>query len=187
MENNKVSVKIYGQEYVIAGEESREHIIKVADYVDSKMRIAERTVKMGQLSVLAVLSAVNVASDYFRARETTAELKKVNEQLEKDVSHYVQMWEEAKRSFLQYKEDAQLVSRKKDTLKSALDEKEQELADIKVQLTEVESKAKNDIKEELEKLEDKLKETENNYFDLQMENVQLKSELERLKKIMGSK
>jgi cell division protein ZapA (FtsZ GTPase activity inhibitor) len=185
MDNNKVSVKIYGQEYVIAGEETREHIIKVADYVDSKMRAADRTVKMGQLSVLAVLSAVNVASDYFRARDAATELKKMNEQLEKDVAHYVQMWEEAKRSFLQYKEDAQMVSRKKDTLKSALDEKEQEVVDLRNMLGEAEMKVKNEVKDEIEKLQDKLKETENNYFDLQMENVQLKSELERLKKMMG--
>jgi len=185
MENNKVSVKIYGQEYVIAGEESREHIIKVADYVDSKMRAADRTVKMGQISVLAVLSAVNVASDYFRAKDAGLEMKKMNEQLEKDVAHYVQMWEEAKRSFLQYKEDAQIVSKKQDTLKSALDEREQELADLRVMLDDAEMRVKNEVKNEIEKLQDKLRETENNYFDLQMENVQLKSELERLKKVMG--
>ncbi|MBQ3520877.1 MAG: cell division protein ZapA, partial [Firmicutes bacterium] len=37
MEHNRVKVKIYGQEYVIAGEMSREDIIKVAAYVDNKM------------------------------------------------------------------------------------------------------------------------------------------------------
>ena len=37
MESNKVSVKIYGQEYVISGQKSRDHIIRVADYVDNKM------------------------------------------------------------------------------------------------------------------------------------------------------
>ena len=185
MENNKVSVKIYGQEYVIAGEESREHIIKVADYVDSKMRAADKTVKMGQISVLAVLSAVNVASDYFRAKDAWFEIKKINEQLEKDVAHYVQMWEEAKKSFLQYKEDAQAVTKKRDTLISALDEREQELADLKALLGSAEMRAKSEVKEEIEKLQDKLKEAENNYFDLQMESVQLKSELERLKKVMG--
>jgi len=184
MDNNKVTVKIYGQEYVIAGEEPREHIIKVADYVDSKMRAIDRAVRTGQVSVLAVLSAVNIASDYFTAKDAAGELKNMNEQLEKDVAHYVQMWEEAKKSFLQYKEDAQAVTRKKETLKSALDEREQELADIKVMLEEAEKKAKNEVKDEIEKLQDKLKEAENNYFDLQMENVQIKSELERLKKIM---
>ena len=34
MENNKVKVKIYGQEYVISGAKSREEIIQVAAHVD---------------------------------------------------------------------------------------------------------------------------------------------------------
>ena len=185
MESNKVRVKIYGQEYVIAGEQTREHIIKVAGYVDSKMREIEKAVKSGQVSMLAVLSAVNVADEYFAMFDSISELKKTNEQLEKDVEHYVQMWEDAKRSFLQYKEDAQAVSRKKETLKNSLTEKEQEVADLKTMLEEAEDKAKKDAETEIQKLEEKLKEIENNYFDLQMENVQLKSEVERFKKTMG--
>ena len=183
--NNKVKVRIYGQEYVIAGEESREHIMRVADFVDLKMRTTEKSLKSFKISDIAILSAVNIASEYFGADDKLSDLKKTNEQLENDVTHYVQMWEEAKKSFLQYKEDAQVVSRKKETLKNALTEKEQELADAKSKLEEASMKAKKEIEAEMEKLQDKVKETENNYFDLQMENVQLKSELERLKKMMG--
>jgi len=184
MENNKVRVKIYGQEYVISGEQTREHIIKVAGYVDSKMREIEKAVKSGQVSMLAVLSAVNVADEYFTMLDSVSELKKTKEQLEKDVEHYVQMWEDAKRSFLQYKEDAQAVSRKKETLKNTLSEKEQEVEALKAMVEKAEVKAKKEAEAEIQKLEEKLKEIEGNYFDLQMENVQLKSEVERFKKIM---
>ena len=38
MENNKVKVKIYGQEYVISGAKSREEIIQVAAHVDVRMQ-----------------------------------------------------------------------------------------------------------------------------------------------------
>ena len=38
METNKVNVKIYGQEYVIAGDKPREEIIQVAAHVDMKMQ-----------------------------------------------------------------------------------------------------------------------------------------------------
>ena len=183
MENNKVRVKIYGQEYTIAGAEPREHIIKVADYVDMKMRGVEKAAKSGNISMIAVLAAINIADDYFGALSSAAELKKINSQLEKDVGHYVEMWEEAKRNFLQYKEDAQAVTVKKDTLLNALDEKEQELLDLREQLENAGMKAKKEVEAEMEKLQDKLKETENNYFDLQMENVQIKSELERYRKI----
>ena len=64
MENNRVKVKIYGQEYVIAGEKSREEIIQVAAHVDTKMHeIAELTKSSGAApSNIAVLSAVNITS-----------------------------------------------------------------------------------------------------------------------------
>ena len=38
MENNRVKVKIYGQEYVVAGEKSKEEIIQVAAHVKLPMR-----------------------------------------------------------------------------------------------------------------------------------------------------
>ena len=183
MENNKVKVKIFGQEYVISGEEAREHILRVADYVDSKMNEIEKSVKTNQLSLIAVLSAVNIADGYFSILDTITELKKTNAQLEKDVEHYIQLWEDAKKSFLQYKEDAQAVSRKKDTLKNTLDEKEQELSDLKNALEEANSAAKKEVEAEIAKLNDKIRENESSFFDLQMENVQLKSELERYKKV----
>ena len=183
MENNKVRVKIYGQDYTIAGEEPREHIIKVADYVDIKMRGVEKSIKTGSMSMTAVLAAVNIADDYFGAVNSVAELKKANDQLEKDVGHYVEMWEEAKRNFLQYKEDAQTIAARKDALLEVIEEKDKELAELRSMLEDAEMKAKKEIGAEMEKLQDKLKETENNYFDLQMENVQIKSELERFKKI----
>jgi len=178
----KVRVRIYGQEYVISGEQSREHIMKVAGYVDSKMREIERVAKGGQTSILAVLSAVNVADEYFNTLERIEELNKSKEKLEKDVEHYIQMWEEAKKSFLQYKEDAQAVSLKKETLKNSLSEKEQEVDELRTKLAEAEVKAQKELETEMKKALDRLKEVEGNYFDLQMENVQLKSELERLRR-----
>ena len=183
MDNNKVKVEIFGQEYVISGEEAREHILRVADYVNSKMNEIGKVVKTSQLSLIAVLSAVNIADGYFNELDTVTELRKTNAQLEKDVEHYVQLWEDAKKSFLQYKEDAQVVTRKKETLKSTLDEKEQELADLRVTLEEAESRVKKGFEAQIDNLKVKLKENESSYFDLQMENVQLKSELERYKKI----
>jgi len=180
---NKVKVMIFGQEYVIAGEEAREHILRVADYVDSKMNEIAKSVKTSQLSLIAVLSAVNIADGYFSILDTITELQKTNAQLEKDVEHYVQLWEDAKKSFLQYKEDAQAVTRRKETLKNTLDEREQELADLKTTLEEANIRAKKEVEEEIGKLNNKIKETESSFFDLQMENVQLKSELERYKKV----
>ena len=65
MENNKVNVKIYGQEYTISGEESRDQIIKIADYVDSKMTSLSGILPSGPVAALAILSAVNIAEEFF--------------------------------------------------------------------------------------------------------------------------
>ena len=182
METNKVRVKIYGQEYVISGDQSDEHITKVAEYVDFKMRELDVFISSGQSAIIAVLAAVNVADDYFKMIDNVSELKRTKERLENDVAHYLQMWEEAKKSFLQYKEDTQAVVQKKEAMTTMLADKEQEIERLKRLVEAAEAKTKQISSEETKELQDKLKEIEDNYFDLQMENVQLKSELERLKR-----
>ena len=69
MENNKAKVKIYGQEYTISGEMSKEDIIQVATHVDMKMQEITEAAKAAETwpSNVAVLSAVNIAGDYVNA------------------------------------------------------------------------------------------------------------------------
>ncbi len=165
-EINKVQVKIYGQEYTISGQLPREHIIKVADHVDRSMHKLASQLPSCSASSLATLTAVNCADEYYRSLEKTSEMKAKNIQLEKDAQHYVQLWDEAKKNFIQYKEDAQLAVEKKDELQKSYNDK---IAEYKVLISD---------------LENKCRETESSYFDLQMENIRLKSELERLKKAM---
>ena len=76
MDTNKVNVKIYGQEYVLSGDKPREHIMKVADYVNTKMYELTSEVKEIALSSLGVLTAVNVSDDYFDALEEANNLKR---------------------------------------------------------------------------------------------------------------
>ena len=73
-------------------------------------------------------------------------------QLENDSKYYLKMWEDAKQNFIQYKDN---------------------MSEIKNQ------KKEND--ERFKELQAKCSEYENSFFDLQMENIQLKSELEKLK------
>ena len=105
MESNKVKVKIYGQEYVIAGEKTKEEIIQVAAHVDMKMQEVTEAAKAAGVvpSNIAVLSAVNIASEYFQVLEEMEELKRMNIQLEKDAQHYVQLWDESKKNYMDYK------------------------------------------------------------------------------------
>lgn len=203
-EMNKVTVKIYGQEHTISGESSREHIMKVADYVDRKMHEIAKAQPASSASVLAVLTAVNAAHDFFNAIEKSKELIVQNEQLEKDTQHYVQLWEEAKKSFLQYKEDAQASVEQKEELQRMFNEKSVELDKMSSNYKELEEKyvgllnknenlsdrvrtqqeAKDTENETIRELEARCKDMESSFFDLQMENIRLKGDLERYKKIV---
>ena len=153
MENNKVKVRIYGQEYTIAGEEDEETIRKIADHVNEKMRQLGRNFSNNGQGTLAVLTAINIAEEYFDALETIDELKESKAQLAKETEHYLKMWDEAKKSFALYKENA---------AKAAEDKKESE--------------------DKYKELEARCSEFENSFFDLQMENLQLKNELAKYKK-----
>lgn len=202
-ERNRVSVKIYGQEFIISGDQPRDHIIKVADYVDRNMHDLAATIPSCSVSSLAVLAAVNCADEYYRSMEQLDNLKIKNQQLEKDAQHYVQLWDEAKKSFLQYKEDAQVALEQKEELQRRINEKVYECKDIlnahnelkerfialqrKYESLKTKVEAQEEDKESsisvIGELEARCKEMENNYFDLQMENIQLKAELERYKKM----
>lgn len=60
---NKVVVKIFGEEYPIIGSKDPAYISKVADYVDSRMQeVAERT-KAGSREKVAILTSLSLASE----------------------------------------------------------------------------------------------------------------------------
>lgn len=159
MENNKVNVKIYGQEYTISGAKSREQIIKVADYVDGKMTEISKIISSGPVASLAVLSAVNIADDYFDEILKQTDLESEIGRLRRDAHHFEQLWEETKKSFSHFKEELNQATEKNQELKRLLAERTKEVEALI-----------ND---------DKYKELESNYFDLQMENIRLKGEVEK--------
>ncbi len=117
------------------------------------MREISRFFSGGTQGSLAVLAAVNIADELFESREKIAELEAAKEQTEKESQRYLQMWDEAKKSFMQYKDEAA----------KANDERK-------------------DSEEKYRRLEARCSEYENSYFDLQMENVRLKNELEKLQR-----
>ena len=149
---SRASVKIYGREYNIAGDKSEEEICRIADYVDQKMRLICRCTRDSAAGSIAILSAVNIAEEYFDALDQIEALKEEKQQTENDAKYYQKMWEDSKKSFGQYKEDVSTMK----NLQASSEEKFREL-------------------------QAKCSEYENSFFDLQMENIQLKSEIEKLK------
>lgn len=86
-DKNKVEVRIGGKDYTLIGVESEEYIQKVALYIDKKMNEIMRVNNKLSTSMASVLSAVNVADDYFKAFENVInlnkELKAANEEIER--------------------------------------------------------------------------------------------------------
>ncbi|MCX8130798.1 MAG: cell division protein ZapA [Clostridia bacterium] len=86
-EKNKVDIRIAGKEYTLVGSESDEYIQKVGLYIDKKMNEIMRINSKLSTSMAAVLTAINVADDYFKAHENEGylkkELKKASEELER--------------------------------------------------------------------------------------------------------
>ena len=152
MENNKVKIRIYGQEYTIVGERSQDEIIKAAQYVDERMQFIGRNSNLGSTTSLAVLSAVNIADEIFSIKEELEQLRTLNAQLEADAKKYVDLWDDAKKNVIQYRNEIE------DLRKEASDDSQ------------------------LREIQRRYKELESSFFDLQMENVQLKSRLDKTEK-----
>ena len=200
-ERNTVAVKTYGQEYNISGETSREHIMRVADYVDSKMQEIGDAVNTSNTGV-AVLAAVNIADEYFGRESEIDELKEKNDQLVSDTQRYALLWEEAKQSLAQYKEEMAGSRAQQEENLRTLTDKNDRIAELTQQLQEVTGHnevlrarceeltrraesaeaAPEEAQRTIRELEAKNRDVESSFFDIQMENIHLKNEIESLKK-----
>ena len=67
-----VTVEIAGQRYPIRSTLDERYVTELAAYVDQKMRAASVAAPASDMMGLAVLVALNIADEYFRAREQTS-------------------------------------------------------------------------------------------------------------------
>jgi cell division protein ZapA len=77
---NRLTVEIYGQLYRLVGKESDQHMKKVARYVDDTMKDFSTGNPRLDTTKLAVLSAVNIADEYFKLKEEYDALLKLLEE-----------------------------------------------------------------------------------------------------------
>jgi cell division protein ZapA len=82
-----IPVEICGQRYPIRTTLDAEYVGRLAAYVDERMRTAAEAAPTGDLVRLAVLTALNIADELFRCRESTdardGELAERTEELER--------------------------------------------------------------------------------------------------------
>ena len=85
MDRVKTIVNIGGKEYTIAGAESAEYIHRVALCVNQKMSELKQGNEQLNNTLLAVLTAINIADDYIKTRDELAETKKELEIIKKAI------------------------------------------------------------------------------------------------------
>ena len=64
-----VHVEIHGHRYPIRSGLDPAYVAELAAYVDSRMQLAARECPVGDTLKTAILAAINIADEYFRARE----------------------------------------------------------------------------------------------------------------------
>jgi cell division protein ZapA len=68
--NRVVTVDIAGQRYRIRSELDERYVAELASYVEQKMRAASDAAPTSDGMGLAILVALNIADEYFRARDS---------------------------------------------------------------------------------------------------------------------
>lgn len=199
-DKNTVTVIVYGQEYTLSGDMPREYVMKIADHVDEKMKEVGEGTNQPSSSV-AVLAAMLISDEYYRLKEEIAEAMARNAQLDANAKNYEKLWEEVKASFAQYKEEMSTLSSLKDNLQVYAKEKEAQAAALAGEL-EQEKKFSDELRKRVEELmqqaqaaeqapleaqkhiaelENRCRDIESSFFDIQMENIHLKNVVESLR------
>ena len=157
MDKNRADVVICGSNYVLSSEKSEERIKEIAKYVDEELRATSKALNVNPNYRAAVLTALNITEKLMDNTDMILKLQTENYQLDNDVKHYIQLWEQTKK----------------------------QVTDLKEKMS-TEASKQTQSSEDYKKLQEKLVEMENAYFDLQMENVNLKNELKSIKRLNSS-
>ena len=72
-ESRIIHVEIHGQQYPIRSGLDPAYVAELAAYVDTKMRLASRETTAGDTLKIAVLAALNIADECFRAQHDAQE------------------------------------------------------------------------------------------------------------------
>ncbi len=85
---HRMEIKICGNTYRILGDENPEHIKKISEYVDAKMRAITTDSDMVSTGKVAVLTALHIADEFFKTKDQTEEkvsslIKKIESTLKK--------------------------------------------------------------------------------------------------------
>jgi len=126
-----VELRIAGKDYTIVGTEPEEYIQKVGHYIDKKMTEVLRNSTSLSTSLAAVLTAINVADDFFKCRESEQDARK---ELKKALDELESLNEEKQRLLMENTTLGEMNA----TLKLELAKREAELGEVRISLDKAE-------------------------------------------------
>lgn len=133
---NKVVIRIAGKDYTVVGVETEEYIQRVGLYIDKKMNEILRVNQKLSTSMTAVLTAVNVADDYFKASENEVRQKNEIDRLQEELKR---LREEKK----QLTQENTAVASTNSRLQIELAKREAELREVRNSLEKASSRGNN--------------------------------------------
>jgi len=120
---NKVEVKIHGKEYTVVGTEPDEYIQKVALYVDKKMNEITMMNERLSTSMVAVLTAINVADEFFKCKQDLDNLRL-------QLQQYIEDLKRANETIKEYEKENSSLKQEVHNMQIELVKKETELNDF---------------------------------------------------------
>ncbi|HOV27043.1 MAG TPA: cell division protein ZapA [Pseudobacteroides sp.] len=121
---NKVNVRIAGKDYTLVGVESEEYIQKIGLFIDKKMNEIMKINPRLSTSMAAVLTAINIADDYYKSFEN-------EKKLQKDLSDLTAEFERLKEVNKALASENAALQSKNTELQLELAKKEAELGGVK--------------------------------------------------------
>ncbi len=91
-EKQTVRVTIFGSEYVLRGDSPPEHMQRVASLVDQKMQEINKSGAVKSNLKLAILTALNIADEYYRYRDQALQQM---ESVEQRIQSYIDLMDSA--------------------------------------------------------------------------------------------
>lgn len=192
---NTVTVKINGVEYNLKGKENEKYLLAVAEYVDGKFReISANNSKLSTTAV-AVLSALNIADEYFKCELDNEDLAKRKNSLEEKC---VALKERLKEVKVESEEYNKIKNNEVDNLKNIICSMEDKIKDVDNLYSTIDTLHK-ELEETKQKLQDEKEKLEKNFaaqtealkesFDFKKEDLRksFAKEVEQLKNALEDK
>ncbi|MBA1335783.1 MAG: hypothetical protein HPY66_1410 [Firmicutes bacterium] len=175
----KVTVNIMGNEYTMVGYDSEEHIQSVAMYVDKKMRELHKKNGMLNNLMVAILTSLNIADEYFKLQQELEVIKKEAKKPGKEL-------EDSRYQLRKAKEEISRLNGEVEDLKQQLANSQEEASNIYNEWLKAQKEVK-DMAERVEFIEEQNKDLENMISRMKSEERRLREELDEFLRTFDNK